>query len=198
MAGFNRIYRELSIALDGLKKGILEIAIATSENTQVAKLLFRVFELEQKMEKYYIDTGRMVYEFRHLPFDEILNNMAIKDYMSTLKTLQQDIHNIEREINLLREDGIKTKLDDLKRYMRRGGYTIEEFIVDKYSPANGREIRELGLHPGVTVIASVHQEMFTIATDTLRLAEGDKVFILCLRGKMSEVAPLFVSSEQLA
>ena len=60
MTRLNRIYKELGIALDGLKKGILEIAITTSENAQVAKLLFRIFELEKKVDRLYSDIGKTI------------------------------------------------------------------------------------------------------------------------------------------
>src|SRR4030067_3385379 len=156
MTRLNRIYKELGIALDRLKKGILEIAITTSENVQVAKLLFRIFELEKKVDKLYTDIGKTIYELRHLPFNEVLNNPHIKEYMDTVKTIQSDISKIEKEINLLREDTDKPKLEELKQYMRRGGYTVEETPVEKESLMAGKRVGGLALPSGVIVKAVSH------------------------------------------
>lgn len=198
MARLNRIYKEFSIALEGLKKGILEIAITTSENAQVAKLLFRIFELEKKMDRLYIDTGKMAYELRHLPFNEILDNGEIKDCVEAIKTIQQDIHSIEKEINLLREDSIKSKLEELKRYMRRGGHTIEELIVEKDSGVSGKEIRELKLPHGVIIISVIRHDLFIIPEEGIQLNVGDRVFLLGSRERIKEAASLFTVSEHLA
>ena len=198
MDRFNLIYKELGIALEGLKKGILEIAITTSENTQVAKLLFRVFELEKKIDKIYIDTGKMIYELRHLTINEILENKNIKDDLTIIKAIQQDIHKIEKEINLLREDSIKSNMEKLRRYMRRGGYTIEELIVDRDSVVTSKEIGELKLPPGVMIISVIHHDLFLMPEDSLSLSEGDRVFILGSRDKIAEVAPLFTYFKQHA
>ena len=198
MTRLNRIYKELGIALDGLKKGILEIAITTSENAQVAKLLFRIFELEKKVDRLYTDIGKTIYELRHLPFSEVLNNPHIKDYMETVKTIQSDISKIEKEIHLLREDTVKPKLEELKQYMRRGGYTVEEVPVAKESFMAGKTVGEWPLPPGVIVIAVIHLDLFTIPAEDLCLEAGDRVFLMGPRDKINEVISLFASSEHLA
>lgn len=198
MTRLNRIYKELGIALDGLKKGILEIAITTSENAQVAKLLFRIFELEKRVDRFYIDIGKMIFDLRHLPFDEILNNPHIKDYMETVKTIHSDISKIEKEIHLLREDTVRPKLEELKQYMRRGGYTVEETSVEKESPMAGKRVRALSLPAGVIVIAVIHLDLFTIPADDLCLEAGDRVFLLGPREKIQEVMSLFAPAGHLA
>lgn len=195
MVKLNRIYREFSIALEGLKKGILEIAITTSENAQVAKLLYRIFELEKKMEKLSVEIGKMVYELRNLPFDEILNTKEIKYYVNSIHVTQQDIYSIEKEVNLLREDSIKSKLDEIKRYMRRGGYTIEELIVGKNSEVLSKKIEELKLPPGVIIISVISGEMFNIPEDGVGLNEGDRVFILGSIDRIRDVASQFRTPE---
>lgn len=178
MVELNRIYREFIIALEGLKKGILEIAITTSENTQVAKLLYHIFELEKKVDKLYTETGKMVYDLRNLQFDEILNNKEIRYYISSINTTQQDIFSIEKEINLLRGDKIQSKMDELKRYMRRGGYSIDEVIVEKDCKVISKKLGELKLPPGVTIISVISREMFNMPKEDIELSEGDRVFIL--------------------
>lgn len=195
MVKLNRIYREFSIALEGLKKGILEIAITTSENAQVAKLLYRIFELEKKMEKLSVEIGKMVYELRNLPFDEILNTKEIKYYVNSIRTTQQDIYSIEKEVNLLREDSIKSKLDEIKRYMRRGGYTIEELIVGKNSEVLSKKIEELKLPPGVIIISVISGEMFNIPEEGMVLNEGDRVFILGSIDRIRDAASQFRTPE---
>ena len=198
MTRLNRIYKELGIALDGLKKGILEIAITTSENAQVAKLLFRIFELEKKVDRLYTDIGKTIYEFRQLPFNEVLNNPHIKEYMDTVKTIQSDISKIEKEIHLLREDTVKPKLEELKQYMRRGGYTVEETPVEKESRMAGKRIGGLPLPSGVIVIAVIHLDLFTIPAEDLCLEAGDRVFLLGPREKIQEVISLFAPAGRLA
>lgn len=198
MTRLNRIYKELGIALDGLKKGVLEIAITTSENAQVAKLLFRIFELEKRVDRLYIDIGKMIFDLRHLPFDEILNNPNIKDYMDTVKTIQSDISKIEKEIHLLREDTVKPKLEELKQYMRRGGYTVDEITVEKESLMAGKSIGRLSLPSGVIVIAVIHLDLFNIPAEDLCLEAGDRVFLLGPREKIQEVIALFAPAGHLA
>lgn len=191
MIRLNRIYKELSITLDGLKKGILEIAITTSESTQVAKLLFRIYELEKRLERLYTDIGKMVYELHHLPFNEIAENKDIIDYLDKIKALQQDIIKIEKEINLLREETIKSKLDELKQYMRRGGFTIDELVVSKNSEVIGKRLRGLALPPGLTIISLVRHELLIIPHDGLEINEGDRIFIIGPRDRIKEISSLF-------
>jgi uncharacterized protein with PhoU and TrkA domain len=198
MTRLNRIYKELGIALDGLKKGILEIAITTSENAQVAKLLFRIFELEKKVDRLYTDIGKTIYELRQLQFNEVLNNPHIKEYMDTVKTIQSDISKIEKEIHLLREDTVKPKLEELKQYMRRSGYTVEETPVEKESRMAGKRIGGLPLPSGVIVIAVIHLDLFTIPAENLCLEAGDRVFLLGPREKIQEVTALFAPAGHLA
>lgn len=190
MIRLNRIYKELSIALEGLKKGVLEIAITTSENARVAKLLFRILELEKKMEKLYIDIGKMVYELRHLPYQKILDHKEIKIHIHTIRTTLQDIQDIEKEINLLREDNLRSRLDELTRYMRRGGYTVEEFIVEKDSAVCDKKLGELRLPPGVIILSVISHDLFVIPDAGRPFNEGDRVFILGSRDRIKETASL--------
>ncbi|MDD5435643.1 MAG: TrkA C-terminal domain-containing protein [Nitrospira sp.] len=195
MSKFSRIYRELSIALDGLKKGVFEIAITTSENTHVAKLLFRIYELEKKLEKLHTEIGKTVYDHRNHPVSELLDNKDIREHLSRIKIIQQDIISLEKEINLLREEGIKSKLDELKQYMRRGGFTIDELIVEKGSGAEGKTIGSLLLPPRVIIISVIHHNMLIIPENDLQLLAGDTVFILSSRDRIKEVAAIFGARE---
>jgi len=196
MIRLNRIYKELTITLEGLKKGILEIAITTSESTQVAKLLFRIYELEKRLERLYIDTGKLVYELRHLPVNEIIENKDIIDYIDKIKILQQDITKVEKEINLLREETIKSKLDELKQYMRRGGFTIDDLVPSKNSEVIGKKIRELRLPPGLIIISLIRHDLLIIPHEDMQIDEGDRIFILGLRDRIKEAASLFITAEQ--
>src|SRR3989304_5640370 len=184
MTRLNRIYKELGIALDGLKKGILAIAITTSENVQGDNL--------------YTDMRNTFDELRPPPFNEVLNNPHIKEYMDTVKTIQSDISKIEKEIHLLREDTVKPKLEELKQYMRRGGYTVEEVTVGKESRMAGKRIGGLPLPSGVIVIAVIHLDLFTIPAENLCLEAGDRVFLLGPREKIQEVISLFTPAGHLA
>lgn len=197
MIRLNRIYKELTITLEGLKKGILEIAITTSESTQVAKLLFRIYELEKRLERLYIDIGKLVYELRHLPVNELIENKDIIDYLDNIKILQQDIIMVEKEINLLREETIKSKLDELKQYMRRGGFTIDELVVSKNSEVIGKKIRELRLPPGLIIISLIRHDLLIIPHEDMQIDEGDRIFILGSRDRIKEAASLFITAEQL-
>ena len=194
MIRLNRIYKELTITLEGLKKGILEIAITTSESTQVAKLLFRIYELEKRLERLYIDTGKLVYELRHLPVNEIIENKDIIDYIDKIKILQQDITKVEKEINLLREETIKSKLDELKQYMRRGGFTIDDLVPSKNSEVIGKKIRELRLPPGLIIISLIRHDLLIIPHEDMQIDEGDRIFILGSRDRIKEAAPLFITA----
>ena len=194
MIRLNRIYKELTITLDGLKKGILEIAITTSESTQVAKLLFRIYELEKRLERLYIDIGKLVYELRHLPVNEIIENKDIIDYIDKIKILQQDITKVEKEINLLREETIKSKLDELKQYMRRGGFTIDDLVPSKNSEVIGKKIRELRLPPGLIIISLIRHDLLIIPHEDMQIDEGDRIFILGSRDRIKEAAPLFITA----
>jgi len=194
MIRLNRIYKELTITLDGLKKGILEIAITTSESTQVAKLLFRIYELEKRLERLYIDTGKLVYELRHLPVNELIENNDIIDYLDKIKILQQDITKVEKEINLLREETIKSKLDELKQYMRRGGFTIDDLVPSKNSEVIGKKIRELRLPPGLIIISLIRHDLLIIPHEDMQIDEGDRIFILGSRDRIKEAAPLFITA----
>ena len=102
MLSWNRIYKELVISVDGLRKSLLEIAITMSENTQIAKLLYQIFELEKKIDKLHIKTGQTVHELNQLPFSEITANEKVKENVIKLKSLQSDINRLEKEINILR------------------------------------------------------------------------------------------------
>lgn len=195
MNKFSRIYRELSIALDGLKKGVFEIAITTSENTQVAKLLYQIYELEKRLEKHYSETGKTVYELRTHPVEEIIDNQNIREQLSRIKAMQHDILNLEKEINLLREEGIKSKLDELKQYMRRGGYTIDELTVEKNSSAEGKYIGSLMLPHRAIIIAVIHHNMLVIPENDLPLIAGDTVFIMASRDRIKDAASVFSLSE---
>src|SRR3990167_6551781 len=137
MIRLNRIYKELTITLDGLKKGILEIAITTSESTQVAKLLFRIYELEKKLE-----------------------------------------------------------LDELKQYMRREGFTIDDLVPSKNSEVIGKKIRELRLPPGLIIISLIRHDLLIIPHEDMQIDEGDRIFILGLRDRIKEAASLFITAEQ--
>jgi len=194
MIRLNRIYKELTITLEGLKKGILEIAITTSESTQVAKLLFRIYELEKRLERLYIDIGKLVYELRHLPVNEIIENKDIIDYIDKIKILQQDITKVEKEINLLREETIKSKLDELKQYMRRGGFTIDDLVPSKNSEVIGKKIRELRLPPGLIIISLIRHDLLIIPHEDMQIDEGDRIFILGSRDRIKEAAPLFITA----
>lgn len=191
MNKFNRIYRELSIALDGLKKGFFEIAITASENTQVAKLIFRIYELEKKLEKLYVEAGKTVYDLRNHPVTEIMDSKDVREYLSRIKIIQQEIIALEKETNLLREEGIKSKLDELKQYMRRGGFAIDKLTVEKNSEAEGKEIGGLLLPARVIIIAVVHHNMLIIPENDLHLFEGDDVFILASSDRIKDVTSIF-------
>ena len=195
MSKFGRIYRELTIALDGLKKGVYEIAITTSENTQVAKLLYHIYELEKKLEKLHVEIGKTVYEHSNHPALELLDNKDVREHLSRIKIIQQDIISLEKEINLLREEGIKSKLDELKQYMRRGGFTIDELIVEKNSEAEGKEIGSLLLPQRIIIIAVIHHNMLLIPENDLQILEGDTVFILASRDRLKDASSIFSSSE---
>lgn len=185
------------ISLEGLRKGLMEIAITMSENTQIAKLLYQIFELQKKVDKLYIKTGQIVYELQPMPASEITENEKVRENISRLKSLQSDIHTIEKEINLLREERINSKLDDLTRYMRRGGFTIEEFTVGQNSGAINKSASELPLPQECTIIAIIHNERFNLPQDFIKLNEGDKVFVLSQQNIVMESAAIFSSSTQL-
>ena len=198
MAKFNRIYKEISIALEGLKKGILEIAITTSENTQVAKLLFQVFELETKTASLYVEIGKAVHELRHLSIHEILDNRYIKDYISRIRGIRSNIRKLENAISLLRADSNKSRFDSLNHYMRRGGYSLDEIVVVKDSPVIGKEVSEISLPAGVMIISIIHHELFVIPDNGIRLNEGDRVMILGSRDRMNDAASLFSAAQNRA
>lgn len=181
----------MSIALDGLKKGFFEIAITASENTQVAKLIFRIYELEKKLEKLNVETGKTVYELRNHPVTEIMDNKDVREYLSRIKIIQQDIIALEKETNLLREEGIKSKLDELKQYMRRGGFAIDRLTVEKNSEAEGKEIGGLLLPSRVIIIAVIHHNMLIIPENDLQLLEGDDVFILASSDRVKDITSIF-------
>ncbi|HEY4619880.1 MAG TPA: TrkA C-terminal domain-containing protein [Nitrospirota bacterium] len=195
---WNRLYKELGISLDGLRKGLMEIAITMSENTQIAKLLYQIFELQKKVDKLYTKTGQIVHELHPLTLSEIEENERVKENLSRLKSLQSDIHRIEKEINLLREERTKTRLDELTQYMRRGGYTIEEFIVEHDSYAINKSAIELILPQDSQIIAIIHKEKFNLPDGRLRLTEGDRVFVLSPPNILMEAAAIFSSSRQTA
>jgi len=194
---WNRIYKELGISLDGLRKSLMEIAITMSENTQIAKLLYQIFELQKKVDKLYIKTGQIVHELHPLPFSQIAEHEKVKENISRLKSLQSDIQKIEKEINLLRDARIKSKLEELTRYMRRGGYTIEEFVVAPNSDAINKDSIELILPQGGIIVAIIHNEKFSLPQDRVKLAEGDRVFVLSPLNPIMEAAAIFSSSTQL-
>lgn len=197
MIGWNRIYRELGISLDGLRKSLLEIAITMSENTRIARLLYQTLELEKKMDKLYIKTGQTVHELHHLPFNEIADNDKIKENLSRIKSLQSDIQKIGKEINLLREERVKSKLDELTRYMRRGGYTIEEFTVAQDSDVINKAAEELILPQGGSIVAVIHNENLLLPQSAVKFTVGDRVFVLSPVNAMTETSTLFTSSKQL-
>ena len=193
---WNRLYKELGTSLDGLRKGLMEIAITMSENTQIAKLLYQIFELQKKVDKLYTKTGQIVHELHPLPVSEIEINERVKDNLFRLKSLQSDIHRIEKEINLLREERTKTRLDELTRYMRRGGYTIEEFIVEQDSDAINKSAIELFLPQDSQIIAVIHDDKFSLPQDRLKLTDGDRVFVLSHPNILMKAAAIFSSSTQ--
>jgi len=195
---WNRIYKELGISLEGLRKSLMEIAITMSENTRIAKLLYQIFELQKKVDRIYIKTGKIVHELHPLPVSEIADHEKVRDNISRLKSLKSDIHNIEKEINLLREERIKSKLEELTRYMRRGGYTIEEFIVAPNSSAISKTSLELILPEGGIVVAIIHNEKLNLPQEMIKLFEGDRVFVLGTMNTIMESATIFSSSTQLA
>jgi K+/H+ antiporter YhaU regulatory subunit KhtT len=197
MIVWNRIYKELVISVDGLRKSLLEIAITMSENTQIARLLYQIFELEKKIDKLHIKTGQTVHELHQLPFSEITANEKVKDNVIKLKSLQSDINRLEKEINLLREERVKSRLDELTRYMRRGGYTIEDFIVAQYSDAINKSIGELFLPHGGIIVAVIHDEKLIMPQNGIKFTEGDRVFILSPVNAVKETSTLFTSSKQL-
>lgn len=194
---WNRIYKELTISLEGLRKSLMEIAITMSENTQIARLLYQIFELQKKMDKLYIKTGQSVHELHPLPVSEAAENDQIKENISKLKSLQSDINRIEKEINLLREERVKSKLDELTRYMRRGGYTIEEFTVAQDSGALNKSADEIFLPGDSIIVAIIHNEKFNLPQDRIKLTEGDRVFVLSSANTILEAAEIFTSSTQL-
>ena len=195
---WNRLYKELGVSIDGLRKSLMEIAITMSENTQIAKLLYQIFELQKKMDKLYTKTGQIVHELHPLPFYEIEKNEQVKENLSRLKSLQSDIHRIEKEINLLREERTKAMFDELTRYMRRSGYTIEEFHVEQGSDAINKSSIELTLPQDSRIIAVIHNDKFNLHQGTLKLTEGDRVFILCHLNTIMDAAAIFSSSAQPA
>ncbi|MEK6584543.1 MAG: TrkA C-terminal domain-containing protein [Nitrospirota bacterium] len=197
MLSWNRIYKELVISVDGLRKSLLEIAITMSENTQIAKLLYQIFELEKKIDKLHIKTGQTVHELHQLPFSEITANEKVKENVIKLKSLQSDINRLEKEINLLREERVKSRLDELTRYMRRGGYTIEDFIVAQDSDVINKSIGELFLPHGGIIVAVIHDEKLIMPQNGIKFAEGDRVFILSPVNAVKETSTLFTSSKQL-
>ena len=197
MLSWNRIYKELVISVDGLRKSLLEIAITMSENTQIAKLLYQIFELEKKIDKLHIKTGQTVHELHQLPFSEITANEKVKDNVIKLKSLQSDINRLEKEINLLREERVKSRLDELTRYMRRGGYTIEDFIVAQDSDVINKSIGELFLPHGGLLVAVIHDEKLIMPQSWIKFTEGDRVFILSPVNAVKETSTLFTSSKQL-
>lgn len=197
MLSWNRIYKELVISVDGLRKSLLEIAITMSENTQIAKLLYQIFELEKKIDKLHIKTGQTVHELHQLPFSEITANEKVNDNVIKLKSLQSDINRLEKEINLLREERVKSRLDELTRYMRRGGYTIEDFIVAQDSDVINKSIGELFLPHNGIIVAVIHDEKLIMPQNGLIFTEGDRVFILSPVNAVKETSMLFTSSKQL-
>lgn len=197
MIVWNRIYKELVISVDGLRKSLLEIAITMSENTQIARLLYQIFELEKKIDKLYIKTGQTVHELHQLPFSEITANEKVKENVIKLKSLQSDINRLEKEINLLREGRVKSRLDELTRYMRRGGYTIEDFIVAQDSDVINKSIGELFLPHGGIIVAVIHDEKLIMPQSGIKFTEGDRVFILSPVNAVKETSTLFTSSKQL-
>lgn len=194
MLQWSRIYKELSIGLEGLKRGIMEIAITTSENTRVAKLLYRIYELERRIEKIYIQAGKFVYENQHLSYKELAGHSEIRYYLNSLKNTRQDISAIEKEITLLREDQLKLRVDELTKYMRRGGYTIDEIKVEQYSKGDSKSIDELDLPSGVRIIAVISNGLFIVPENKTIIREGDRIFILGPVEKIKVAASLFTSS----
>ncbi len=194
---WNRIYKELGISLDGLGKGLMEIAITMSENTRIARLLYQIFELRKKMDKLHIKTGQTVHELQPLPVAEIAENEKIKEYAARLKSMQADVDHIEKEINLLREERVKARLDELTRHMRRGGYTIEEFAVSKDSEALNKSSDELFLQQDGIIIAVIHNDKLFMPKDRMRLSEGDRVYVLSSVNSILEAAAIFTSPAQL-
>ncbi len=197
MPVWNRIYKELGISLDGLRKSLMEIAVTMSENTQIARLLYQIFELQKKMDKLYIKTGQIVHELHPLPVSEIADNERVKENIARLKALQSDIFRIEKEINLLREERVKSRLDELTRYMRRGGYTIEEFIVAQNSDAINKSADELFLPQDGIIIAVIQNDKFILPQNRIILAEGDRVFVLSSVHAIMGAAAMFTSSTQI-
>ena len=59
MLPVDRIVREIKVSLEGLKRGITEIALDVDENMQIMKLTLQIAELEKKMEKAFIQVGQM-------------------------------------------------------------------------------------------------------------------------------------------
>ncbi len=176
----------------------MEIAITMSENTRIARLLYQIFELQKTMDKLYVKTGQTVHELRPLSVSEITEQEQIRENISRIKTLQSDIAKIEKELNLLREERVKSKLDELTRYMRRGGFTVEDFTVSRDSGAFNKYAQELSLPHDSIIIAIIHNERFCISHERVLLTEGDRVFILSSVSSALETASVFSSATQAA
>ncbi len=190
---WDRFYKELSIGLKGLKRGILEIAITTSENIRIAKLLYGIYDIEKKIDNIYVQAGKFIYENHHISWNELAFHNEIKYYLHQLKTLKEKINSIEREIFLLREERWRTKIDDMIRHMRRGECTIEEFIIEQYSKADGKYVAELEIPEGFKIIALICNNNFVVSKN-IQLKRGDRVFILGPIKGMDEIRTLFTAS----
>ena len=81
--------------------------------------------------------------------------------------------------------------------MRRGGYTIEDFIVAQDSDVINKSIGELFLPHGGIIVAVIHDEKLIMPQNGINFTEGDRVFILSPVNAVKETSTLFTSSKQL-
>ena len=98
--------------------------------------------------------------------------------MGQLGTLRQEVVRIdglvrELETEILRDDLLKFQQDLTSRAL-----TLERYVLPVGAAAVGRSVRDLGLSPGVRLVAVFRGPTMLDRSDHIPLREGDTVIVL--------------------
>jgi len=160
------------------------------EKTEAAPLKLKMIFLENTIESLYLHLGSRVYDAAKAS-EILVENKGIQSLLT-------EIDGKKNELQGLREDFQKIWKEEsreLKATLEKGGGVLEQVRVADFSPAKGKQVKDLALPREVLLGPVTRGKDLIIPHGETELLEGDRITLMGTR-KDVETAKKYLQGKE--
>jgi hypothetical protein len=180
----NRIRKDLTINIQGVREVVLGLSERVNRKVQVMKLHWQAAQLADQIDAVSQHLGGELATLlgsgerrpaQALPSDDALQ--ALSRAVGQLRGLRRDLGRVDGLVRELEAETLRDELLKLQQDLGTRGLTLDRILVATETSAIGRSLKELGIPMTCRVVAVLRGPTWLEQPDDLPLHAGDIVLL---------------------